>query len=504
LKIWRIFDIVTFQSVFEINLGCGSQDHGRCRQASLVFNLNQQSSQKTPRSSPVFRIIETVLLAVLLLNCFSPLLYADSFTSGMGSNKAYTIMLYLNGDNNLTHEVLHTVDMLETVGSSDDMNILVLVDGRPGGDHGYGPGWDGSKLLYITHDSRIGEINSLVLQDMGEQNLGEPETLASFIKQGLGYPADRYVFGTFAHGRGVIDTQTIAAPEPQKSLAISPDETDGSMMTLQDFRHAVQRGLNGKKFDAMVFFSCLTGMVEVGYALKDLTKYLIVSEDEIRIVNNPPGSFQIRGIKFEEPLKAIRSNPDLSIYDFGKITIDTFIEQYSREVTLKDSHQRPYTCRYPAALALIESQALDQLAGHLNKLAGYINDRLRASDDSTMLLNEIQSALSKTQRYSSFMNLEYYDLQDFIQNLAGKTRDQRLTASCLAVVDFMVNKVVVYEKHTPDSASNGLSIFLSNYLIPDNIFRSHQKMYQKSKFCQDTSWDEMIELIRIQMRLKSE
>ena len=29
-------------------------------------------------------------------------------------------MLNLNGDNNLTHEVLYALDMLETVGSSDE------------------------------------------------------------------------------------------------------------------------------------------------------------------------------------------------------------------------------------------------------------------------------------------------------------------------------------------------------------------------------------------------
>ena len=324
----------------------------------------------------------------------SPLLYAEFYHPGNSSPKAYTIMLYLNGDNNLTHEVLYAVDMLETVGSSDVMNILALVDGRPGGAHGYGRGWDGSKLLYITHDTHIGEINSLVLEDMGEQNLGNPETLESFIKQGLEYPADRYIFGTFAHGRGIIDTKTLVAPGPHNPLAISTDETDGTIMTLQEFRHAVQRGLNGKKFDAMVFFSCLTGMVEIGYALKDLTQYLIASEDEIRIVNNPPGSFQIRGIKFEEPLKAIHCNPDLSLYDLGKITVDTFIEQYTRDVSLKDIHEQPYTCRYSAAMALIQSQALDQLAIYLNEFAGYINDRLRASDDSMMLLNEIRAALA--------------------------------------------------------------------------------------------------------------
>ena len=409
-------------------------------------------------------------------------------------------MLYLNGDNNLTHEVLHAVDMLETVGSSDDINILALVDGRPGGAHGYGQDWNGSKLLYITRDTRIGEINSLVLQDMGEENLGDPETLKSFIQYSLEYPADRYIFGTFAHGRGIIDTQAFETPGPHKSLAISTDETDGSMMTLQEFRYAVQRGLNGKKFDAMVFFSCLTGMVEVGYALRDLTQYLIVSEDEIRIVNDPPGTFQIRGIKFEEPLKAIRSNPDLSLYDFGKIAIDTFIEQYLHDITLKDVHEQPYTCRYPAAMALVEAEALDQLAGQLDDLAGYIIDRLHAGHDSTMLLKEINAALSKTQRYASFMNLEYYDLQDFLQRLAAKTQDQRLAAACLEMVDFISNKVVLYEKHTSDYSSNGLSIFISNYAIPDNIFELHQKMYDDSDFCKDTKWDEMIEMIRSRMR----
>ena len=211
-------------------------------------------------------------------------------------------MLYLNGDNNLTHEVLYAVDMLESVGSSDDINILALVDGRPGFNHGYGTSWNGSKLLYITPDAQIGKINSLILQDLGEQNLGSPETLESFIKKCLRYPAERYIFCTFTHGRGIIDTKTLATPGQHKSLAISVDETDGTYMTLQEFRHAIQRGLDGKKFDAMVFFTCLANMVEVGYAFKDLTEYIIGSEDEIRIVNHPPGSFQIRGIKFEEPL----------------------------------------------------------------------------------------------------------------------------------------------------------------------------------------------------------
>ncbi len=403
-------------------------------------------------------------------------------------------MLYLNGDNNLAPEVLYALDMIETVGSSDDINILALVDGRPGFNHGYGNSWDGSKLLYITRDARIGEINSVVLQDLGEQNLGAPETLEFFITEGIKYTAERYIFCAFAHGRGIIDTQSFTATEKHKSLAISSDETDGTLMTLQEFRFAVQRALKGKKLDAMVFFSCLTGMVEIGYGLKDLSEYLIVSEDEIRIVNKPPGSFQIRGIKFEEPLKAIHADPALSLYNFGKITIDTFIEQYRRDVPLKDIHGQVYSCRYPASMALINCQALDRLAGYLNRFATFVIKRLRASDP--MLLGDIQNALSKTQRYPSFLNLEYYDLQDFMQKLASTTRSRTLMQLCHLIASYIRNTVIVYEKHTMDRNSNGLSVFLSNYLVPDNIFQSHQEMYRRSSFSQDTFWDEMILEIR--------
>ena len=86
---------------------------------------------------------------------------------------------------------------------------------------------------------------------MGEQNLGNPETLEYFIKQGLRYPADRYIFCTFAHGRGIIDTRSLRTPGRYKSLAISTDETDGAIMNLQEFRLAIQRGLSGRRFDAI-------------------------------------------------------------------------------------------------------------------------------------------------------------------------------------------------------------------------------------------------------------
>ena len=465
----------------------------------MTFKLKRRITQNTNNSNTIARFIEITLVAVLLFTHYSPLPQAASFPPFNGSKKNFTIMLYLNGDNNLTHEVLYALDMLETVGSSDDINILALVDGRPGSEQAYGDTWDGSKLVYVTRDDQIGKINSIILQDLGEQNLGSPETLESFIKKGLTFPAERYIFCTFTHGRGIIDTKTFAMPGQHKSLAISVDETNGTHLSLAEFHGAIQRGLDGIKFDVMVFFSCLTNMVEVGYELKNLTKYLIASEDEIRIVNNPPGSFQIRGIKFEEPLKAIKFNPALSIVDFGKITIDTFIEQYTRDVNLKDTGGQPYTCRYSAAIALIDCRSFDQLAIYLNNFANYIYERLQSPDDAPALLEDFRFTLSETQSFASFLNLEYYDVQDFLLKLAANTKDKNLKALCHGIIKFIKKEVVVYEKHTEDRASQGLSIYLSNFLIPENIFQSHQAMYRRSEFSKVTSWDEMIEAIRNRM-----
>ena len=226
--------------------------------------------------SPV-RLIMIILISFIMGIFSFPVLNAEIYPDANSLKKSGTVMLYLNGDNNLTHEVLYALDMVETIGSSDEINLIALVDGRPGSGQPYGDTWNGSKLVYVTQDDQIGKINSIVLQDLGEQDLGSPETLENFIKKGLSFSADRYIFCTFTHGRGIIDTSSFSMFEPHKSLAISADETNDSQLNLADFRMAIQRGLEGKKFDAMVFFSCLTNMVEVGYGLRDLTSYIIQS-----------------------------------------------------------------------------------------------------------------------------------------------------------------------------------------------------------------------------------
>ena len=439
-----------------------------------------------------------VLVVLLLWLCAFP---CQSSAAGKAtSRKKITIMCYMNGDNNLTHEVLHAVDMMETVGSSADLNILALVDGGVDATQIYGEGWDRTKFLYITRDDRIGAINSPILADMGEQDLGDPRTLHNFIKDCLKFPAERYIFCMFAHGRGIIDTDILQIPGKVKTLAISPDDTSRTVMSQPEFHDAVKSAMDGSVFDVMIFFSCLTNMVEIGYSLHDLTRYMIASEDEIRIVNDPPGNFQIRGIKFEEIFKHLQLNPSLPAPELGKITVDSFVAQYNDPVAVPDGSSGSVFKRFAGGLSVVDCRRYPRLAAILNELAKHVTAQLREEKTDGAILSALIRASSSSQRYASFLNQEYYDLRNFLENLARETTDGQTKSLCQRASEIITDELIIYEKHTSDCRSNGLSIYLSEVHLPENVYQAHQQLYRRCRFSRETAWDEMIESSRMRLR----
>ena len=147
-----------------------------------------------------------------------------------------TILCYMNGDNDLAQEVLHALDMMETVGSSNRVNVIALVDGHPQWLGPYAAEWSRTRLLRLQADPHIGRITSPVLEEWGEADLGAPETLERFVRTALArYPSERYLFYTFAHGQGVIDTRSYCLPQPVKTVSMSRDDTSGKKMTIDQF-----------------------------------------------------------------------------------------------------------------------------------------------------------------------------------------------------------------------------------------------------------------------------
>jgi len=453
------------------------------------------SGRHQPEIAPLPPIIMVMLLLWL---CVFPC--QSSTADQTTSPKKITIMCYMNGDNNLTHEVLHAVDMMETVGSSPDLNILVLVDGGVDAAQFYGEGWDRTKFLYVTQDDRIGAINSMVLADMGEQDLGDPQTLHTFIKACLKYPAERYFFCMFSHGRGIIDTDILQIHSKVKSLYISPDDTSRTVMSQSEFHDAVKSALSGSVFDLMIFFSCLTNMVEIGYSLQDLTRYMVASEDEIRIVNDPPGKFQIRGIKFEEIFKQLQVDPKLPAPELGKIAVDSFVAQYKNPVAVPGGANGSVLKRFAGGLSVVDCRRYPRLTAILNELAEHVTAQLKKTATGGAVLSALHSASSASQRYASFLNQEYYDLGNFLENLARETTDEKIKKLSQRALEVIKGELIVYEQHTADCRSNGISIYLSNVNLPENVYQAHQQLYRRSRFSRETAWDEMIENSRVKQK----
>jgi hypothetical protein len=133
--------------------------------------------------------------------------------------------------------------------------------------------------------------------------------------------------------------------------------------------------------------------------------------------------------------------------------------------------------------------SLDQLA---RKLISYSNH--------PNTLSAMRTALSQTQQFASFLNLEYYDLQGFVGNLRSQLRQPELVALCNQVLDHLVGKVILYERHTRDCNAMGLSVYLSNPLVPQNIYQVHHAMYVENRFSRETQWDEMIDVYRRRLK----
>jgi hypothetical protein len=110
----------------------------------------------------------------------------------------WTFMVYLDADNNL--ESFGIQDFLEmaSVGSTAAVNILVQMD-RGGYDNQYGA-WTGTRRFLIQRNDTP---SVAPLEDMGEQNMGDPTVLRDFVIWGVThYPAEHYALVIWNHGGG--------------------------------------------------------------------------------------------------------------------------------------------------------------------------------------------------------------------------------------------------------------------------------------------------------------
>ncbi|PKP54790.1 hypothetical protein CVT91_18230, partial [Candidatus Atribacteria bacterium HGW-Atribacteria-1] len=92
----------------------------------------------------------------------------------------WTVMVYLDADNNLESAGINDINEMEMVGSSSDVNIVVQVDRVPYSvlaanneghlDDSSNSNWTNTRRYYITQDFDPYQISSDLKSELGELN----------------------------------------------------------------------------------------------------------------------------------------------------------------------------------------------------------------------------------------------------------------------------------------------------------------------------------------------
>jgi len=301
----------------------------------------------------------------------------------------WTVMVYLDADNNLESAGIDDINEMEMAGSSSDVNIVVQADRIPysvlaANNQGYADdtsngNWTTTRRYYITQDFDPVQINSQLKSDLGELNMGDPQTLVDFASWAVTeYPAKKYLLVIWNHGGGFRSTNL--------AKDIAWDDTNGEdKITMPELEYALS-AINtqmGKNIDIVGMDACLMAMTEVVYQIKDYADILVASEE------NEPGD----GWPYDTILDQLVVNPTVSPEQLATDIVDEYVFSY------------PYRSVTQSAIDL---SYMDTLTSQLSNLASAIMD-----DNLTIKKNYLEASNS-SQYYGDF---DFIDLYDFCNQL---------------------------------------------------------------------------------------
>ena len=137
-----------------------------------------------------------LVVAIALVCLAAPVAQAVTMPQ---QSKAWTVMVYIDGDNNLEDYVVKDLETeLSALGSNANVNVVALADRGPGYDTSRGD-WQTTKLYYCTQGMLADAAGAVA--DWGERNMGDPQTLVDFVAYTkANYPATNYLLAFWDHG----------------------------------------------------------------------------------------------------------------------------------------------------------------------------------------------------------------------------------------------------------------------------------------------------------------
>lgn len=353
----------------------------------------------------------------------------------------WTILIYLNADNNLEADGLLDVEEMEEVGSTDDVHIVVELDTYS----------DTAKRLYVRQGS------SDVLAELGEINMGDADELRDFAVWGVEtYPARHYALILWNHGNGWTKQALTADAQPSWKGFSNDDSHRNSEISVArgEYAGAVAAAVQaaGRRFDLLGFDACLMGMWEVAHATEPLAELFVASEETI------PST----GWSYDAFLAPLVAEPSRTAVDLGIDIVETYHDEMDANSTL----------------SLVDLGAMAVLDAAVGGLADAMMDSLPSRD-------VLRGMAGDFLWFSGEPFADLYQVGELIAAADGMDGD--VVAAATSVMDAVDEAVLLHLSNGSWYVdSNGLSIFLTSRYDP---------LYELGPWSAATSWDDFLRVL---------
>lgn len=343
--------------------------------------------------------------------------------------KDWTMLVYLNGHNNLDSFGATNVSQMQT---ADNPNVNIVVQWA---SLSYGK----TRRVLVTHN------NAQVLSELAPVDMGDYNSLIDFIKWGVAnYPAKHYLVDVWNHGNGwkleALDRGTVRGGF--HALDISYDDTTGHSINSQQLGLAMKAAAQvmGHNVDVYGSDACLMAQVEVDYELAGSVDYVVGSEE------TEPGD----GWPYDKLLAQWGDSPA----EVAKTLATVYVANYpGQDVTMSAADMS----QFPA------------LVGSLKQLKG-------------LMLKNLSEAKTAVGQAQSFTFSDYVDLGGFIQNFQPSAKESKAVSAALS------SFIMLSQGDGAHKGASGLDLW-----IPVSDDSSDLAKYQGLGFDKETGWSDMLQ-----------
>jgi hypothetical protein len=373
----------------------------------------------------------------------------------------WTLLLYLNGDNDLSKTMSDMVSTITAAGASPRATVIALVDGK-------------SKSDTALYDLTNGQATNISTGSpfTGERNMGDKQTLIDFVTYvRLKYPSRHNLLSIVDHGGGWAPNgkDYIPGATPRRGFILAggsglswdfnpgpgfPSDYDylDSTEMRQSLSTITNNGVN--KLDVLFYDVCLMGMIEVAYQIKDYASYFVSSQNIGWAPIGPRNRYvlTIQGIA-----------PTTKPPEMAQLLVDSYASG-------NPPKEHPFT------ISAVDLTKMTAIIGATNQLALATTQRV-PDIARARLLKQAYEAAQKID-YDSDFKIEpatdgFVDLYDFAQKIKPTFNDPVITKHANDIISALDTAIIAERHQVPSEPPwkfkdrpwnldnvHGLSIFL--------------------------------------------